>query len=103
MHSSLTNLPASIFPVLGWSCPPNDFPVHDAIVQTLEAVWSDLFAMVSGTALEADAEDSAGRSSTSTTVPRPANRLQSIAQPTVRALLATADGSGVIPMNRDPG
>jgi hypothetical protein len=36
---------------------PSDFPVHEAVVQTLEAVWSDLFRHVSGTALEADAED----------------------------------------------
>ncbi len=32
-----------------------DFPVREAVVQTLEAVWSDLFALVSGTAFEADA------------------------------------------------
>ena len=34
-----------------------DFPCEDAIEQTLGAVWSDLFAMFSDTALEADAED----------------------------------------------
>ncbi len=34
-----------------------DFPCEDAIEQTLAAVWSDLFAMFSDTALEADAED----------------------------------------------
>lgn len=34
-----------------------DFPCEDAIDQTLGAVWSDLFAMFSDTALEADAED----------------------------------------------
>ena len=34
-----------------------DFPCEDAIEQTLGAVWSDLFAIFSDTALEADAED----------------------------------------------
>ena len=34
-----------------------DFPCEEAIDQTLGAVWSDLFAMFSDTALEADAED----------------------------------------------
>ena len=34
-----------------------DFPCPEAVAQTLEGVWSDLFAMFSDTALEADAED----------------------------------------------
>jgi hypothetical protein len=74
----------------------SDFPVREAVVQTLEAVWSDLFAMVSGTALEADAEDlgwafvnifhrSAERKSTAL----------DRATDEVRALIATADGSEV--------
>ena len=33
-----------------------DFPSSEAASQTLEAVWSDLFAMVTNTALEADFE-----------------------------------------------
>lgn len=90
---------ASIFPVFRLVLPrfsTNDFPVHDAVVQTLEAVWSDLFAMVSGTALEADAEDLGWafvnifhRSATrkSTAVDRATDE--------VRALLATADGSEI--------
>ena len=73
-----------------------DFPVREAVVQTLEAVWSDLFAMVSGTALEADAEDLGWalvnifhRSATrkSTAVDRATDE--------VRALIASADGSEV--------
>lgn len=34
-----------------------DFPCPEAVAQTLEGIWSDLFAMFSNTALEADAED----------------------------------------------
>ena len=61
MHSSFSEQLAGL-DLSGFSIGPapvstNDFPVHEAVVQTLEAVWSDLFAMVSGTALEADAED----------------------------------------------
>lgn len=74
----------------------SDFPVREAVVQTLEAVWSDLFALVSGTALEADAEDlgwafvnlfhrSAYRKSTAL----------DRATDEVRALVATADGSEI--------
>lgn len=73
-----------------------DFPVREAVVQTLEAVWSDLFALVSGTALEADAEDlgwsfvnlfhrSADRKSTAL----------DRATDEVRALVATSDGSEI--------
>src|SRR3546814_12716485 len=67
-----------------------------AVVQTLEGVWSDLFALFSGTALEVDAEDlgwafvnlfhrSAQRKSTSL----------DRATDEVRALVATADGSEI--------
>lgn len=35
----------------------SDFPCSEAISQTLEGLWSDLFAMLTGTALEADAEE----------------------------------------------
>jgi hypothetical protein len=34
-----------------------DLPCEDAITQTLEGVWSDLFALFTDTALEADVED----------------------------------------------
>ena len=56
MHSSFSEQLAGL-DLSGFSIGPapvstNDFPVHEAVVQTLEAVWSDLFAMVSGTALE---------------------------------------------------
>ena len=100
MHSSFSDQLAGL-DLSGFSIGPapvstNDFPVHDALVQTLEAVWSDLFAMVSGTALEADAEDLGWafvnifhRSATrkSTAVDRATDE--------VRALLATADGSEI--------
>ena len=73
-----------------------DFPEREAVVQTLEAVWSDLFALFAGTALETDAEDlgwafvnlfhrSALRKSTAL----------DRATDEVRALVATADGSEV--------
>jgi hypothetical protein len=74
----------------------SDFPLPDAVTQTLTAVWSDLFAMVSGTALEADAEDLGWafvnifhRAAT-----RKASALDR-ATDEVRALLATADGSEI--------
>ena len=100
MHSSFSDQLAGL-DLSGFSIGPapvstNDFPVHDAVVQTLEAVWSDLFAMVSGTALEADAEDLGWafvnifhRSATrkSTAVDRATDE--------VRALVATADGSEI--------
>ena len=89
------------FNLAGFSIGPapvntSDFPVREAVVQTLEAVWSDLFALISGTALEADAEDlgwafvnlfhrSADRKSTAL----------DRATDEVRALVATADGSEI--------
>lgn len=74
----------------------SDFPSREAVIQTLEGVWSDLFALVSGTALETDAEDlgwafvnlfhrSAQRKGTAL----------DRATDEVRALVATADGSEV--------
>src|SRR3546814_15456851 len=61
MHTSFADQLAGL-DLAGFSIGPapvstSDFPVREAVVQTLEAVWSDLFAMMSGTALEADAED----------------------------------------------
>ncbi|BBD96665.1 DUF2493 domain-containing protein [Sphingobium amiense] len=100
MHASFTDQLAGL-DLSGFSIGPapvstNDFPVREAVVQTLEAIWSDLFAMVSGTALEADAEDLGWafvnifhRSATrkSATVDRATDE--------VRALIATADGSEI--------
>jgi hypothetical protein len=100
MHSSFADQLAGL-DLSGFSIGPapvssDDFPLREAVVQTLEAVWSDLFAMISGTALEADAEDLGWafvnifhRSATrkSTALDRATDE--------VRALIATADGSEV--------
>ena len=61
MHTSFADQLAGL-DLAGFSIGPaplstSDFPLGEAVVQTLEAVWSDLFALVTGTALEADAED----------------------------------------------
>jgi hypothetical protein len=73
-----------------------DFPGEEAIDQTLGAIWSELFAMFAGTALEADAEDIAwgfvnlfhrAASRKSAQLDRAADE--------IRALLAAADGSEV--------
>ena len=61
MHTSFVDQLAGL-DLAGFSIGPapvtaTDFPCREAVVQTLEAVWSDLFALVFGTALEADAED----------------------------------------------
>jgi len=101
MHSSFADQLAGL-DLSGFAIGPapvscEDFPLRDAVVQTLEAVWSDLFAMISGTALETDAEDlgwafvnifhrSAARKSTAL----------DRATDEVRALVATADGSEVL-------
>lgn len=74
-----------------------DFPCAEAVTQTLEGVWSDLFALFSDTALEADAEDlgwglvnlfhrAAERKSVS--VDRATDE--------VRALIASNDGSEIL-------
>jgi len=74
-----------------------DFPCAEAVAQTLEGVWSDLFALFSDTALEADAEDlgwglvnlfhrAAERKSAS--VDRATDE--------VRALIASNDGSEIL-------
>jgi hypothetical protein len=73
-----------------------DFPGEETIDQTLGAIWSELFAMFAGTALEADAEDIAwgfvnlfhrAASRKSAQLDRAADE--------IRALLAAADGSEV--------
>lgn len=100
MHSSfsdqLAGLDLSGFAIGPAPVSATDFPTTQAVVHTLEAVWSDLFAMISGTALETDAEDlgwafvnifhrSADRKSTAL----------DRATDEVRALVATADGSEI--------
>ena len=100
MHTTFADQLAGL-DLAGFSIGPapvtaTDFPCRESVVQTLEAVWSDLFALVSGTALEADAEDlgwalvnvfhrSAQRKSTAL----------DRATDEVRALIATADGSEI--------
>jgi hypothetical protein len=100
MHSSFADQLAGL-DLSGFSIGPapvtsTDYPVREAVSQTLEAVWSDLFALTSGTALEADAEDlgwgfvnlfhrSAERKATAL----------DRATDEVRALVASADGSEV--------
>src|SRR3546814_1539875 len=61
MHTSFADQLAGL-DLAGFSIGPapvstSDFPVREAVVQTLEADWSDLLAMMSGTAVEADAEE----------------------------------------------
>ena len=75
---------------------PSDFPKHEAISQTIAAIWSDLFALFTDTALEADAESLAWgfvnlfhRSAC-----QKAKQLDR-ASDQVRALVASADGSEV--------
>jgi len=100
MHTSfsdqLAGLDLSGFAIGPAPVSTTDFPATQAVVHTLEAVWSDLFAMISGTALETDAEDlgwafvnifhrSADRKSTAL----------DRATDEVRALVATADGSEI--------
>lgn len=74
----------------------SDFPSREAVIQTLEGVWSDLFALVSGTALETDAEDLgwAFVNLFHRSAQRKAAALDR-ATDEVRALVATADGSEV--------
>ena len=100
MHTSFAHQLAGL-DLAGFSIGPapvstSDFPIREAVVQTLEAVWSDLFVLVSGTALETDAEDLGWafvnlfhRSATrkSTALDRATDE--------VRALIATADGSEI--------
>lgn len=73
-----------------------DFPNSTAVTQTLEAVWSDLFALITGTALEADAEDLgwAFVNLFHRSAERKASQLDR-ATDEVRALVASADGSEV--------
>ena len=94
--SQLAGLDLSGFTIAPAPFNETDFPCEDAIEQTLAAVWSDLFAMFSDTALEADAEDIAwgmvnlfhrAASRKSTQLDRASDE--------IRVLLASADGSEV--------
>ena len=74
----------------------SDFPAHDAISQTLAAVWSDLFAVFTDTALEADAEDLAwGFVNLFHRAAQRKSKQLDRASDEVRALVASADGSEV--------
>ena len=100
MHTSFADQLAGL-DLAGFSIGPapvstSDFPIREAVEQTLEAVWSDLFALVSGTALEADAEDLGW--AFVNLFHRSANRKSTAldrATDEVRALVATADGSEI--------
>lgn len=73
-----------------------DFPATEAVAQTLSAVWSELFALLTDTALEADAEDLGW--AVVNLFHRCAERKSGTldrATDEVRALVATADGSEV--------
>jgi len=74
-----------------------DYPSADAVSQTLTGVWSDLFAMLVDTALEADAEDLGW--GLVNLFHRAAERKSNAvdrATDEVRALLAGTDGSEVV-------
>ena len=100
MHTSFTDQLAGL-DLAGFSIGPapvstGDFPVREEVVQTLEAVWSELFAMIVGTALEADAEDLGW--SLVNVFHRSAQRKSTAldrATDQVRALVSVADGSEV--------
>jgi len=95
-HDQLAGLDLSGFSIGPAPVGDADFPTTEQASQTLEAIWSDLFAMFSGTALEADAEDIGW--AFVNLFHRSAQRKSSAldrASDEVRALLASADGSEV--------
>lgn len=94
--AQLAGLDLSGFAIAPAPFDESDFPCDEAVQQTLGAVWSDLFAMFSDTALEADAEDIAwgfvnlfhrGASRKAAQLDRATDE--------IRLLLACADGSEV--------
>ena len=100
MHTSFADQLAGL-DLAGFSIGPapvsrTDFPEREALVQTLDAIWSDLFALFAGTALEADAED-LGWAFVNLFHRSAARKATALDRATdeVRALLATADGSEV--------
>lgn len=95
-HDQLAGLDLSGFSIGRAPVGDADFPTTEQASQTLEAIWFDLFAMFSGTALEADAEDIGW--AFVNLFHRSAQRKSSAldrASDEVRALLASADGSEV--------
>jgi hypothetical protein len=95
-HDQLAGLDLSGFSIGPAPVGPADFPTTEEACQTLNAIWSDLFAMFAGTALEADAEDLAW--AFVNLFHRAAQRKSTAldrASDEVRALVATADGSEV--------
>tara|TARA_A100001391_G_scaffold188617_2_gene159346 strand:- start:1047 stop:2000 length:954 start_codon:yes stop_codon:yes gene_type:complete len=95
-HDQLAGLDLSGYSIGPAPVGPADFPTSEEACQTLSAVWSDLFAMFAGTALEADAEDLGW--AFVNLFHRGAQRKSSAldrASDEVRALVATADGSEV--------
>lgn len=95
-HDQLAGLDLSGFSIGPAPVGAADFPTTEQASQTLEAIWSDLFAMFSGTALEADAEDIGW--AFVNLFHRSAQRKSSAldrASDEVRALVASADGSEV--------
>lgn len=95
-HDQLAGLDLAGFSIGPAPVGDADFPTTEQASQTLEAIWSDLFAMFSGTALEADAEDIgwAFVNLFHRSAQRKSNALDR-ASDEVRALLASADGSEV--------
>ena len=72
----------------------SDFPAQDAISQTLAAVWSDLFAVFTDTALEADVEDLGwGFVNLFHRAAQRKSKQLDRASDEVRALIASADGT----------
>jgi len=95
-HDQLAGLDLAGFSIGPAPVGDADFPTTEQASHTLEAIWSDLFAMFSGTALEADAEDIGW--AFVNLFHRSAQRKSSAldrASDEVRALLASADGSEV--------
>lgn len=95
-HDQLAGLDLSGFSIGPAPVGPADFPTSEEACQTLGAVWSELFAMFTGTALEADAEDLGW--AFVNLFHRAAQRKSSAldrASDEVRALVASADGSEV--------
>lgn len=75
---------------------PTDLPCEDAVSQTLEAVWSDLFALFTDTALEADVEDLAwGFVNLFHRAALRKNEQIDRATDEIRLLIANADGSEI--------
>lgn len=75
---------------------PTDLPSEDAVAQTLEAVWSDLFALFTDTALEADVEDLAwGFVNLFHRAALRKNEQIDRATDEIRLLIANADGSEI--------